>query len=119
MSHFKSRPRTYTAAEVAEMLRLRDEEELTIAQIAERLGLRPKQVACKFNNLRARAREGAEPARRTIVGRMSPITAEAPAAEAVNDARRRATLTHRSLTAALLGDPLPGYSALDLQHRGA
>ena len=42
-----------------------------------------------------------------------------PAPGALNERDRRALLRPRSLTAAICGDPLPGYSALDRRGRPA
>lgn len=49
--------------------------------------------------------------------RNEPVIKVSVAPEIIADAARRANLKHPSLTAAFFGDPLPGYSALDLRDR--
>ena len=81
-----------------------------INDIAERLNRTVASVHGKLNHIRAERR----PRPKAKMGR-PPITPPPDdhriAALAARD--RRLALAPRDLTASLLGDPLPGYSALD------
>lgn len=52
-----------------------------------------------------------------VAPRVSAVWNDAPSSNAMIERDRRAQLRPRSITAAICGDPLPGYSALDRMAR--
>lgn len=65
-------------------------------------GRTPQQLAAAYNNHRDR-----------VTGLLRKATAEEIVSAVLAARDRRADLSHRSLTGAVFGDPLPGRSALD------
>lgn len=79
----------------------------TYLQIAEELRTNVGRVATKFNTIRAAHKRKLNPERQRL-----PAAGAQPASD-VRAERDYATRGTQSLTASLLGDPLPGRSALD------
>lgn len=95
--------RPWTDEEVADLLRL-CADGVSFVQIGLRLGRRGYACSVKYYDMQRKS-----PPRDPVRQIADPV------AIADRDARR--SLEHRSLTSALFGDPLPGYSALDLRGR--
>ncbi|MES2671599.1 MAG: hypothetical protein V4673_14440 [Pseudomonadota bacterium] len=95
----------WTDEEVAELFRLRDVEQLMFKDIDVRLNRRAGASWQKYDAVASAngKRIKPEPGAITI-----SVTEQQIAERAA-----RAALSHRTLTAAFFGDPLPGYSALD------
>lgn len=90
--------------ETAQLLRLRDEVRLGWSEIAKRLGRSSGTCWSKYDYLKKSA-----PKNKVAV--REPVDAESH-----REWLHRMSLSPSNLTAALLGDPLPGYSALDKRH---
>lgn len=96
------RPRSlWPAEEAKELLRLRDEMRLGWSEIATRLNRPSSSCHTKYYALK----------NPTVTYKV--IQREVISTEAHEDWVRRMMLSPSSLTAAMFGDPLPGYSALD------
>lgn len=95
--------RFWNAAEIAEMIRLREVEHMLWEDIDRKLGRALGCCCGKYDSLR-RAKAQVSP--RGGGGRIDSTEAERD-----RDARKQ--LEHPTLTAAHFGDPLPGRSALD------
>lgn len=87
--------------ETAQLLRLRDECRLGWNEIAKRLGRPSGTCYSKYTYVK-----NSTP--KNKVARPEPLNAES-----VREWLHRSSLSHQTLTAAIMGDPLPGYSALD------
>jgi hypothetical protein len=102
-------PKSFTDAEVATLLRMRDVEKRQFWEIDAALGRRPGVSSWKYKALLLAA------------GRIAPRlisgdTREAKvSAKQIADRDARLALSHPNVTAAFFGDPLPGHSALDLR----
>jgi len=86
---------------LAQLIMLRDEARLGWTEIAKRLGRSSGTCWSKYAYIK-----NSTP--KNKIERREPIDMESH-----REWRRRQMLSPVSLTAALLGDPLPGYSALD------
>lgn len=132
MSHWhipqkRELPRPWTAEEWQEAQRLKTDG-LGADAIAEKLGRSRKAVRAKFQkeNLTPeqrrkrteyeRSRRGVEIKTRQIAGITFVVAPDTRAVEAFKERDERLRQSPRDLTSALMGDPLPGYSALE---RGA
>jgi transposase len=93
--------KSWPPEETAQLLRLRDECKLGWSEIAKRLGRASGTCHSKYTYVK----NGAS---KNKVARPEPVSAESH-----REWLRRMSLSPANLTAALLGDPLPGYSALD------
>lgn len=100
---------TWSDTAIAELFRLRDAG-LTFVEIGAEIG-RPERACRATYHSRLSSLRAAAAAR----GLSAPSTAQ-ERAFAERDARLR--LDHPSITAAVLGDPLPGRSALDMRGGG-
>lgn len=99
----------WSEADVRRLMVMRDDEAMEWEDIAAELGRPVRACSERYQTERYRA------------GRYLKARSEkAPSNKAVIDAERReAALAARSLTGSILGDPPPGYSALDRQRAGA
>jgi hypothetical protein len=115
----------WTAEEVSCALEMRDRE-MTVEQIGSALGRSTKSIKNKFHVLsmtpeqRAKRNKYERDRRRgrdKTFSRKAGIVFEAHKArapdEVIAERDARYSASHRDLTAAFFGDPLPGHSALD------
>lgn len=93
--------KSWPPEETEQLLRLRDEMRLGWSEIAKRLNRSSGTCHSKYTYMKNAAPKN----------RVAPR--EPANAETHREWLRRMSLSPASLTAALLGDPLPGYSALD------
>ncbi len=100
----------WTAAEIARLRHLRDIDHMAFQDIARELVRTEKSCHAKYWAMR----ESILLTRQPEAGMRINVT---PEAIADRDARYQLRM-QQSPVAALLGDPLPGRSALDLRERG-
>lgn len=93
--------KAWSSQEIETLRNLRDKYRLGWDEIGKRLGRPSGTVYHKYKYLEVSAPSGIITARISI-----PAPTE-------HDWRKRQLLSHQTLTAALCGDPLPGYSALE------
>lgn len=101
-------PRGFTDEEIADLLRMREVDRLSFPQIDAALGRRHGVCKAKYQQLRD---GGSLLVERRLI---EPPPIKVPE-DRIADRDRRRALSPASITAALLGDPLPGRSALDLR----
>lgn len=92
----------WTQDELAQLLSFRDKYNLGWTEIGKRMGRPDGTVYSKYYYLK----------KLTTFRADGTVNARIPA-DREEEWRRRQALTPRSLTSALMGDPLPGYSALE------
>lgn len=96
----KNPRRFWTEADVQTLIRLRNVEGKLFSEIDRELGRAEGASCTKFQGLR---RPSAVAANTEVIGYQTP----------------KPLVPHSTLTAAVLGDPLPGRSALDRKREGA
>jgi hypothetical protein len=100
-----SNKRPWLPSEIATMLRMREQERRTWAEIDRTLKRPTGSSSSKYETVK----RGREVSGNTVGGGRVVLTEEQIAAQAA----RKAAENKKTLTAAVLGDPPPGYSALD------
>lgn len=109
-------------AEITRLLHLRYVEKRTLPVIAGKLSRSLNATQSKLAMLvraeRAAIVQGVAPPRGYGAVQIPSLTAKkASEAQALRERDERLARPHRSITAFMLGDPLPGRSALDLRGR--
>lgn len=102
--------KAWPKADEEELLRRRDEEHQSFPEIDAAMGRTPRSCRAKYHQLKA------DPNPRRGMPEPGMRVAVTPAALADRDARYRLRMLQPA-AAAIMGDPLPGRSALD-QKRG-